>query len=47
MDGVVVGCRDDTFVREDETGDHRTAVCGEGNMFRVKVIDPFSASEVA
>ena len=25
---------------EDETGDNRAAVCGEGNMFRIEIIDP-------
>jgi len=47
MDGVVIGCRDNPFVGEDETGDDSTTVCGEGDVFRVEVVDPFCSGKVA
>lgn len=46
MDGVVVGCRDDTFVGEDETSNNGATVRGKGNMFGVEVVDPFCPGEV-
>jgi len=47
MDGVVVGCRDNTLVGENETGDDSATVCGEGDVFGVEVVDPFCSGKVA
>jgi len=44
---VVIGCRDNAFVGEDETGDDGATVCREGNMFGVEVVDPFCSGKVA
>jgi hypothetical protein len=47
VDGVVVGCRDNTFVGEDETSDDSTTMCREGNMFGVEVVDPLRSGKMA
>lgn len=46
MDGVIIGCRDDTFVGEDETSDDSATVRREGNVFGVEIVDPFCSGEV-
>ena len=41
MNGASHSSHDNTFVGEDEMGDDRTMVFGEGVVFGVGVIDPF------
>lgn len=46
MNGVVIRCRNDTFMGEDKASDDGATVCGKRNMFGVEVIDPLCPGKV-